>query len=134
MCAVKTRILFLSCSGGATGASITKVYKNAGKNWPVGLLERVYQTILFLPLISLFHFFRVGLAWCTVGFYWSSISTILEPHLHHKVSNNLIISNLMYDFYLQHPPSHKWCNPWDVECLLFLLGSWLSCGLFSYKL
>ena len=30
----------------------------------------------------------------------------------------------MSHFYLQHPPSHKWFDPWDVEHLLSLLESW----------
>ena len=30
----------------------------------------------------------------------------------------------MHHFYLQCPLSHKWFDPWDVECLLSLLESW----------
>ena len=30
----------------------------------------------------------------------------------------------MHHFYLQHPPSHKCFDPWDVECLLSLLERW----------
>ena len=30
----------------------------------------------------------------------------------------------MCHFYLQHPPSHKHFDPWDVEFLLSLLESW----------
>ena len=30
----------------------------------------------------------------------------------------------MHHFYLQHPPSHKHFDPWDVEHLLSLLESW----------
>ena len=30
----------------------------------------------------------------------------------------------MYHFYLQHPPSCKQFDPWDVEHLSFLLESW----------
>ena len=35
----------------------------------------------------------------------------------------------MHHFYLQHPPSHKCFDPWDVGCLLSLLESW---ALASY--
>ena len=38
-------------------------------------------------------------------------------------------------FYLQHPPSHKWFDPWDVEHLLSLLESWASASsLTTFKL
>ena len=30
----------------------------------------------------------------------------------------------MLHFYLQHPPSHKYSDPWDVELLFSLLNSW----------
>ena len=30
----------------------------------------------------------------------------------------------MCHFYIQHHPSHKCFDPWDVECLLSLLESW----------
>ena len=41
----------------------------------------------------------------------------------------------MYHFYLQHPPSHKWFDPWDVECLLSLLESWApASSLTIFKL
>ena len=49
---------------------------------------------------------------------------ILEFHCIHKASNHPVISKLMHHFYLQHPPSHKWFDPWDVEHLLSLLESW----------
>ena len=29
----------------------------------------------------------------------------------------------MHHFYLQYPPSHQHFDPWDVECLLYLLES-----------
>ena len=32
----------------------------------------------------------------------------------------------MYTFYLQYLPTHKYFDPWDVECLLSLLGSWAA--------
>ena len=41
----------------------------------------------------------------------------------------------MCHFYLQCPPSRKWLNPWDVECLLSLLESWPSTSpLTTFKL
>ena len=41
----------------------------------------------------------------------------------------------MCHFYLQHPPSHKHFDPWDVECLLSLLESWaLASSLTTFKL
>ena len=41
----------------------------------------------------------------------------------------------MHHFYLQHPPSHKWFDPWDVEHLLSLLESWASVSsLTTFKL
>ena len=39
-----------STSQAVTGASTTKVTNNAGKNMPVGMLNRVYQAMPFLPL------------------------------------------------------------------------------------
>ena len=41
----------------------------------------------------------------------------------------------MHHFYLQHPPSQKHFDPWDVEHLLSLLGSWaLACSLTTFTL
>ena len=41
----------------------------------------------------------------------------------------------MHHFYLQHPPSHKCFDPWDVEQLLSLLESWApASSLTSFKL
>ena len=41
----------------------------------------------------------------------------------------------MCHFYLQHPPSRKWFDPWDVECLLSLLESWApASSLTTFKL
>ena len=53
----------------------------------------------------LFHLFRVGLAWHRIGSCWSSISAFFEAHHHHQALNQLIISKLMHDFYLQCPPA-----------------------------
>ena len=70
------------------------------------------------------HLSQVGLAGCTIGIYCSAISAFLEPHCIHKASNHPVISKLMHHFYLQHPLSCKWFDPWDVEHLLSLLESW----------
>ena len=66
----------------------------------------------------------MGLAWHTIGIYHSAISAFLEPHHIHKASNHPVILKLMCHFYLQHPPSHKWFDPWDIECLLSRFESW----------
>ena len=67
----------------------------------------------------------MGLAWCTIGIYRSAISAFLQPHHIYKASNHPVILKLMHYFYLQHPPSHKWFDPWDVDHLLSLLESFL---------
>ena len=83
----------------------------------------------------LLHLFQVGLAWHTIGIYHSAISAFLEPHHIHKASNHPVILKLMRHFYLQHPPSHKQFDPWDVECLLSLLESWApASSLTTFKL
>ena len=56
--------------------------------------------------------------------YHSAISAFLEPHQIHKAPNHHVISKLMHHIYLQHPPSHKHFDPWDVEHLLSLLEIW----------
>ena len=66
----------------------------------------------------------MGLAWHTIGIYCSAISAFLEPHQSHKASNHPVILKLMHHFYLQHPPSCKWFEPWDVEHLLSLMERW----------
>ena len=66
----------------------------------------------------------MGLAWHTIGIYRLAISAFLEPHCIHKASNHPVVSKLMRHFYLQHPPSRKRFDPWDVEHLLSLLESW----------
>ena len=41
----------------------------------------------------------------------------------------------MHHFYLQHPPSHKCFDPWDVEHFLSLLESWApASSLTTFKL
>ena len=83
----------------------------------------------------LLHFFQLGLAWHTIGIYRSAISAFLESHHIHKASNHPVISKLMHHFYLQHPPSCKWFDPWDVEHLLSLLESWApASSLTTFKL
>ena len=77
----------------------------------------------------------MGLAWCTIGIYHSAILAFLEPHHIHKASNHPVISKLIHHFYLQHPPSRKWFDPWDVEHLLSLLESWPpASSLTTFKL
>ena len=77
----------------------------------------------------------MGLAWHTIGIYYSAISAFLEPHCIYKASNHPVISKLMCHFYLQHPPSRKWFDPWDVEHLLSLLESWApGSSLTTFKL
>ena len=83
----------------------------------------------------LLYLFQVGPAWCTSGIYCSPISAFLEPHQIHKASNHPVILKLMHHTYLQHPPSHKWFDHWDVEHLLSLLGSWApASSLTTFKL
>ena len=77
----------------------------------------------------------MGLVWHTIGIYHSAISAFLEPHWLHKASNHPVILKLMHHFYLQHPPSHKCFDPWDVEDLLSLLESWApASALTTFKL
>ena len=77
----------------------------------------------------------VGLAWCTVGIYLSAISAFLEPHCHQKASNLPIISKLMCNFYVQHPPFCKHFDPWDVKHLFLLLESCVpASSLTNFKL
>ena len=60
---------------------------------------------------------------------------LLFLHRIHKASNHPVILKLMYHFYLQCPPSHKWFDPWDVVHLLSLLESWApASSLTTFKL
>ena len=53
----------------------------------------------------------------------------------HKASNHPVISKLIRHFYLQHHPSCKQFDPWDVECLLSTLESWApTSSLTTFKL
>ena len=98
--------------------------------------EGVPNSALSAPKLAdfLVHLFKVGLAWCTIGVYLSAISAILEPHHLHKASNHPVIFKLMCHFYLQHPPSCKHVDTFDVECLLSLLESWApASSLTTFK-
>ena len=104
----------------------------------VGVLNKVYpNTAISAPKLANFlvHLFQVGLAWHTIGIYHSVISAFLETHHLHKASNHPVISKLMCHFYLQHPPSGKRFDPWNVEHLLSLLESWApASSLTTFKL
>ena len=109
-CVVQTWVLFLSLSGngGATPASMTKVYQQCWKEWAGwGAHEGVPNNAICGPKLADFsvHLFRVALVWCMNGIYHSAISAFLEPHHLHKVFNHPIISKLMCHFYLQCPLS-----------------------------
>ena len=92
---------------------------------------------IYVPNLAnfLLHLFQVGLAWHTIGIYCSAISAFLESHQLYKASNHPVISKLMHHIYLQHPPSFKCFDPWDVEHLLSLLESWTpASSLTTFKL
>ena len=118
--------------------STSRIYQQCWKEWacwcaqqdlPTNAISAPKLANFLLPLI------QVGLAWHTIGVYNSPISAFLEPHRISKASNHPVISKLMHHFYLQHPPSHKWFDPWDVKCLLPLLESWApSSSLTTFKL
>ena len=63
------------------------------------------------------------MAWHTTCIYYSAILDFSEPYHHHKVKNNSIIFKLMHHLYLQHAPTYKHFDPWEVEWLLSLLES-----------
>ena len=118
--------------------SMSKVYQQCWKEWASWCAQQgsPNNAITDLKLaIFLLHLFQVGLAWHTIGIYHSAISAFLEPHWIHKASNHPVILKLMHHFYLQHPPSHKCFDPWDVEHLLSLLESWApTSSLTTFKL
>ena len=76
-----------------------------------------------------------GLAWPGVQLvYIILLFLLMEPHHLHKASNHPVISKLICYFYVQHPPSHKHFDPWDVAHLLSLLESWaLASSLTPFK-
>ena len=123
---------------GAIQGSMSKVYQQCWKEWegwcaPQGVPKNAVST----PKLANFlvHLFQVGMAWHSIGIYCSLISAFLEPHHLHKGSNHPVISKLMHHFYLQHPPSHKYSDPWDVEHLLSLLESWApASSLTTFRL
>ena len=79
--------------------------------------EGVLNNAISAPKLAdfLVHLFRVDLAWCMIGIYYSAICAFSEPHHLHKPSNHPVISKLISHFYLQHGPSCKCFDPWDVE-------------------
>ena len=112
---------------GATWASTWKLYQQSWKEWAGWCAQQGLPiNAISAPILAnfLLHLFQVSLAWHTIDIYHSAISAFLEPHWLHKASTHPVTSKLMHHFYLQHPPSCKWFDPWDVECLLSLLESW----------
>ena len=108
---------------------------SAGGSGPGFALDRVYQTMLSpAPKLAnfLLHLYQVGLAWHTIGIYYSVISAFLEPHRIHKASNHPVISKLMCHFYLQHPPSHKWFESLGCGVLVISFGKLGTCIFSSY--
>ena len=123
---------------GETRVSTSKVYQQCWKEW-VGWCAQQGLPNIAIPAPKLANFlvylFQVGVVWHTIGIYDSAISTFLQPHHLHKDSNHPVISKLMCHFYLQHPPYHKHFDPWDGECLLSLLESWVpASSLTTFKL
>ena len=127
MCAMQRGVFLIHLSGSGGGNSSTYI-----KGLPA-LLEGmgdwctqlgVANNVISAPILGdvLEYSFQVGLAWHTIDIYHSAISTFLEPHHLHKASNHPATSKLMPHFYLQHPPSQKHFDPWDVDHLLPLLG------------
>ena len=123
---------------GAAQISTSRVYQQCWREWAGWCSQQgLPNNAISAPKLAnfLLHLFQVGLAWHTIGIYHPAISTFLEPHCIHKASNHPVISKLMHHFYLQHPPSGKWFDPWDVEHLLTLLESWApASSLTTFKL
>ena len=123
---------------GAIQASTSKVYQQYWKEWVGWCAQQgVPNNAISAPKLSNFfvHVFQVCLAWHTIGVYHMGISAVLEPHHLHKSSNHPVISKLMHHFYLQHPPSCKHFDPWDIEHLVSFLESWaLVSSLTTFKL
>ena len=89
-----------------------------------------------LPINELiFWFINLGFAWHGVPLVFIILLFLLflEPNYLHKASNHPVISKLKHNFYLQHPPSHKHFDPWDVECFS-VFGGELGTGFFSHYL
>ena len=122
---------------GATQMSTSRVYQQCWKEWASWCAQQGLpnNAISASKLANfLLHLIQVGLAWHTIGIYYSAISAFLEPHQIHKASNHPVISKQVHHFYLQHPPFHKQLDPWDVEGLLSLLESWAPTSLTTFKL
>ena len=123
---------------GTTWASISNVYQQCWKEWVSWCAQQgVSNSAISDTKLAhfLLHLSQVDLARHSIGIYHSAISTFLEPHHLHKVSNHPAISKLMCHFYLQCPPSHKNVDPWDVDHLLCLLESWVpASSLTTFKL
>ena len=123
---------------GATQMSMSQVYQQCWREWAGWCAQQgLPNNAISAPKLAnfLLHLFQVGLAWHTIGIYHLAISAFLEPYRIHKASNHPVISKLMHHFYLQHPPSRKQFDPWDVECLLSLLESWApASSLTTFKL
>ena len=140
MCAPQTGVLFLSLSGSVRGNSnvYIKVYQQCWKEWASWCTQRgLPNTAISAPKLAnvLLHLFQVGLAWHTICIYCSATSAFLEPHQIYKASNHSVIFKLMCHFYLQHPPSCKHFDLWDVEYLVSLLESWApTSSLTTFKL
>ena len=137
MCVMQTGVLFLSLSGSGRGnfsiyiKGLPAVLEGMGRLvCSTGCTKQCH----ICPKLA--HFWYIfGLVWHTIGIYCSAISTFLEPLDVHKASSYPVISKLKHHFYLQCPPSHKHCDPWDVECLLSLLERWaLASSLTTFKL
>ena len=97
-------ILFLSLS--CAGRCNLSIYN---KSLPAMLLasqyaqEGVPNSAISAPKLAdfLLHLFRVGLAWHMFGTNGPAFSALMELHHHHKASSHLIISKLIFYFYLQ---------------------------------
>ena len=103
-----------------------------------GMGRWVYQTnSISSPKLANFlvHLFQVGLAWCSISIYNSAISAFLGASSSSQGFYSSCHFKINASFYLQHPPSHKQFDPWDVECLLSLLESWApASSLTTFKL
>ena len=136
ICVVQTRVPFFSLLGSGRGDVIIH-----NKNFTT-LLEGVGQLVYligctkkchFCPQISWF-FGSLMYGWPGLVHNWYLLLchfSLLGPPHHHKASNHYIFSKLMCYFYLQHPPSSKQFDPWDVKHLLSMLG---SCALMPLLL
>ena len=122
---------------GATQASTLKVYQQCWKEWAHWCAqEGAPNNAISAPKLADFWFIYLGLAWPGVPLVFIILLFLfLEPYYLHKGSNHPITSKLMFHVYLQHPPSCKCFDPWDVQHLLSLLVSWaLASSLTTFEL